>query len=193
MKYIKKIIRIIWWLLNVFQFKQLGLRSYIHSSVIITKKTISCGKNVRVGKHNRLEGVYKYNNVNFTPSIILMDNVSIEQNLHLTCASKIVIGKNTAISANVTITDIHHAYNDITVPIEKQDIEVKDVFIGEDSKLYNNVVILPGVILGKHVTIGANSVVTKNIPDYCVAAGIPAKVIKRYNFKNKTWEKITDK
>ncbi|MGO5541257.1 hypothetical protein ACTQWG_01860 [Blautia sp. HCP3S3_H10_1] len=46
------------------------------------------------------------------------------------------------------------------------------------------------VNIGKHCVIGANSVVTSNIPDYSVAVGIPARVIKIYNFKNKQWESI---
>ena len=50
--------------------------------------------------------------------------------------------------------------------------------------------ILPGVEIGKGLIIGANSVVTKSIPDYSIAAGNPAKVIKQYNFNTKRWEKI---
>ena len=46
-----------------------------------------------------------------------------------------------------------------------------------------------GAKIGKHCVIGANSVVTKDIPDYCIAVGIPAKVIKRYDFEKKQWIK----
>ena len=148
------------------------------------------GRHVSIGYHARIEGVNLYNNIEFSPCIKLCDNVSVEQNLHLTCAKKIVIGKNTAIAANVTITDVHHPYDDINVPIEKQDIIVKEVIIGEDCKIYNNVVILPGVHIGKHVTIGANSVVTKDVQDYSVAVGIPAKVIKQYDIEKKEWIRI---
>lgn len=148
--------------------------------------------NARVSNNARIEGVARYNNVCFNPDIIIEDGVTIEQNLHLTCANKVVIGKNTAIAANVTITDIHHPYTDISKPIERQDIEVKEVIIGEECKIYNGAVILPGVHIGKHVSIGANSVVNKDIPDFCVVAGAPARIIKRYNPKSQRWEK-TDK
>lgn len=148
--------------------------------------------NARVLNNARIEGVKRYNNVCFTPEIIIEDGVSIQQNLHLTCANKIFIGKNTAIAANVTITDIHHPYTDINVPIERQDIEVKEVVIGEECKIYNGAVILPGVHIGKHVSIGANSVANKDIPDYCVVAGAPARIIKRFNFETNQWQK-TDK
>lgn len=145
-----------------------------------------------VGHNARIQGIEQYNNTTFRPHIEIGDNVSFQQNLHLTCAKQVVIDNNTAIAANVTITDIHHPYEDINVPIEQQDILVKEVTIGGDCKIYNNAVILPGVHIGKHVTIGANSVVTKDIPDYSVAAGIPAKVIKKYDFKQYKWIKCNE-
>ena len=144
-----------------------------------------------IGYHARIEGVKQYNGMSFCPQIEIGDNVSIEQNLHLTCANRISIGKNTAIAANVTITDIHHPYSDVNLPIERQDIKVKEVIIGEECKIYNNVVLLPGVHIGKHVTIGANSVVNKDIPDYSVVVGIPAKVVKRYDLNNRKWINIS--
>ena len=55
-----------------------------------------------------------------------------------------------------------------------------------------NSVIVAGVHIGKRCQIGAGSVVTKNIPDYSVAVGNPAKIIKRYNFQNKTWERTQE-
>jgi len=189
MKYLRYAYRILWWQFNRLFFAQLGKRSYFQKGILVTPKYIYCGKQVRVGRNCRIEGVARYNNISFQPQILIKENVSIQQNLHLTCASKIEIGKNTAIAANVTITDIHHPYVDINIPIEKQNIETKEVKIGEDCKIYNNSVILPGTTIGKHCTIGANSVVSGNIPDYSVAVGSPAKAIKHYNFETKQWEK----
>ena len=100
------------------------------------------------------------------------------------------IGENTAVAANVTITDINHPYTNVNIPIERNDIEVSPVIIGPDCKLYNNCVVLPGTKIGKHVTIGANTVVSGSIPDYCVVAGCPAKIIKKYNLTEGKWEKI---
>lgn len=71
-------------------------------------------------------------------------------------------------------------------------MEIGVVKIGENSKIYNNSVILPNVVIGKHCVIGANSVVNKDIPDYSVAVGSPAKVVKRYNFKTEQWEKTNE-
>ena len=172
-----------------FRYQHITFSSVIHPTNSITPEFVECGKEVYIGFNARIQGIKQYNETFFSPKIILEDGVSIQQNIHLTCANSIIIGKNTAIAANVTITDIHHPYKDINIPIEKQDIEIGFVHIGEDCKIYNNVVILPNVIIGKHVTVGANAVVDKSLPDYCVAVGIPARVIKRFDFKTQSWRK----
>lgn len=185
-------IRRLWYITNRPQFKYLGRKVLIKKSIFLSPFCISIFDNVFIHCNARIEGIKNYEGISFSPNIIIGQACSIQQNLHLTCANEVVIGKNTAIAANVTITDIHHPYEDINKPIEQQAIKVSSVFIGEDCKIYNNVVILPGANIGKHCTIGANSVVSGIIPDYCVAVGIPARIIKRYNFSTKQWEK-TDK
>lgn len=162
----------------------------IKRPLIFTNKRIVIGKRSIIGYHARIEEVLVHNNKEFKPIINIGENVRIEQNLHLTCANYISIGNNTSISANVTITDIHHTYLNPDIPIEDQDIEVKKVIIGKNCKIYNNAVILPGVIVGDNVTVGANSVVSNNIPSFSVAVGSPAKVVKMYNMENKLWEKL---
>ena len=172
------------------RFKEIHRSCIFRMSRMVTPRYIELGENVVVNFNPRIEGVSRYNDKRFSPRIIIHNGVHIQQNCHITCANLIEIGKNTAIAANVSITDINHPYKDVNIPIDKQDIEVKFVKIGEECKINNNVVILPGVTIGKHVTIGANSVVNKDIPDYSVAVGIPAKVIKRYNFQDSIWETI---
>lgn len=184
--------RYIWYIVNKRRFKSVYKNSYIRKPFIITPSCISLGRKTLIIDNARIEGVFSYNKKKFSPQIVFGDNVTIQQNVHITCANRIVIGENTAIAANVTITDIHHPYTDINIPIEQQNIEVKEVIIGDECKIYNGTVILPDVHIGKHVSIGANSVVTHDIPDFCVAVGAPAHVIKRYNPKSQRWEK-TDK
>jgi transferase hexapeptide repeat containing protein len=183
----------LWYLLNKPFFKHLGEGSFIDTPLKITKKYIECEKKVYIWRFCRIEGVSQYNKQQYTPRIIFEEGVTIQQFLHLTCANQIKIGKNTAIAAFVTITDIHHPYEDIFIPIEQQDIEVSEIFIGENSKIYNNVVILPGTKLGKHTTVGANSVVSGIFPDYCVIVGAPAKIVKRYCFEQQKWRKTDNK
>lgn len=179
-----------WYYFNKLYYKKLGRNSHVHKQLKISRKNLECGNNVWIWKNGRIEGVLEYNNETYSPRIVFGDNVTIEQNFHLTCAEEIIIDKNTSVAANVTITDIHHVYEDINVPIELQNIKVSPVYIGEDCKIYNNAVILPGTKIGKHCTIGANSVVSGKYPDYCVIVGSPAKIVKQYNFLTKQWERI---
>lgn len=172
------------------RFAKIHWTSTILKPLLITPQFIELGENVTIWYKARIQGVYKYNEAEYNPRIIFCDGVTVQQNLHLTCANRIIIGKNTAIAANVTITDIIHPYEDVNKPIERQNIQVDSVQIGEDCKIYNNAVILPGVHIGKHVTIGANSVVNTDIPDYSVAVGMPARVVKRYDFNLKKWLKV---
>lgn len=171
-------------------FKEYHWSDRIKHPLFLTPRYIELGKRVYIGHHARIEGVEKYNEKCFYPVIRIHEGVSIQQNLHLTCANRIEIGKNTAIAANVTITDIHHPYTDVNIPIENQDIEVKEVVIGDDCKIYNGAVILPGIHVGRHVTIGANSVVTKSVPSYSVVVGAPAKVVKSFDKRLNKWQSV---
>lgn len=183
----------IWFIVNKKRFKHLGGRSFIDATIKISKKHISCGSNVYIWKNSRIEAVTKWKNKIYFPDIIFEEGVSIQQNLHLTCAKKVFIGKNTAIVSNVTITDIIHLHTIPNIPVLQQDIEVKEVYIDENSTIYSNVVILPGTFLGKNSIVGANSVVSGIFPDYCVIVGAPAKIIKRYCFEQQKWRKTDDK
>jgi acetyltransferase-like isoleucine patch superfamily enzyme len=172
-----------------WRMRYCGSNTIIERPLHFTPKHIIMGNGVYIWKNARIEAVTIYEGQIYNPEIIFEDGVSVQQNLHLTCAERISIGKNTAIAANVTITDIHHPYDDISIPIERQKLKVFPVKIGDDCKIYNNVVVLQGITIGNHVTVAANSVVNKSIPDYCVVAGIPARIIKRYNFEQKQWER----
>jgi serine/threonine protein kinase len=86
-----------------------------------------------------------------------------------------------------------HSFEDISVPIKDQPIkQLKNVVIGEGCWIGEHVSII-GASIGKHSVVGANSVVTHDIPDYCVAVGSPAYIIKRYNFESRKWEKTDRK
>lgn len=168
-------------------FKACGHNCYIEDPVFITPSAIKMGNGVFIRRGGRIEGVSTYLSKEFSPTISFGDHVSIEQNVHITCAQSVSIGRNTAIAANVTITDIEHPYDNINLPPELQDIVVKPVVVGDDCKIYNNAVILPGVTIGKHCIIGANSVVNRNIPDLSVAVGAPIRIVRIYCPDSNTW------
>lgn len=185
--------RVRWKLRQIFCWLRYGRTSRFPFGCVVidpirfSSGYVVMGRGVMIGHAARLEAITNYNSSQYTPAIHIGDGVTIQQNLHLTCANRIVIGSNTAIAANVTITDIDHPYADVTIPIEHQDLAVKEVVIGEDCKIYNNAVILPGVHIGKHCVVGANSVVVRDIPDFSVVAGAPARIVKRYDPTDKMW------
>jgi acetyltransferase-like isoleucine patch superfamily enzyme len=79
---------------------------------------------------------------------------------------------------HVYITDQNHGYEDLDRPIAVQQTPERPVRIGAGSWLGHGAVVLPGATIGRHVVIGANSVVRGEIPDFCVAAGNPATVVR---------------
>ena len=91
----------------------------------------------------------------------------------------ITVGNDVWTGHHVYITDQNHGYGDLTLPISRQVMPERAVSIGDGSWLGHGTVVLPGASIGRHVVIGANSVVTGEIPDNCVAAGAPARVIRR--------------
>ena len=190
MKVIKKILKILISKIYKLQYGDFGIGSKIYSpvSIILNKKHIFIGKSVHIRQNARIEPIVAWKGVQYNPTIIIEDGVVIEQNLHLACAKYIKIGKNTSISSYVFITDINHEYKDISQPILLQDLIIKDTEIGEQCFIGTGVKIMAGTKIGNHCIIGANAVVTHDLPDFCVAAGIPARILKKYNFNTNEWE-----
>ena len=122
-------------------------------------------------------------------TLIIGNHVQIGHFVHIIAKQHVKIEDSVLIADRVYISDCEHNYTNITLPILDQGIHIKNaVDIGEGSWIGENVCVV-GAKIGKHCVIGANSVVIKNIPDYCIAAGIPAKVIKEYNFEKAQWQK----
>lgn len=169
-------------------FGTFGFPSYIGKPIIIRNfSRIFIGKRVRIFPGARMEVIDQ------NSSIIFEDNISIGHNLHIISGSDMLISKNTTISANVLITNIDHEFREINQHIMDQPLLIKETSIGENCFIGYGAVIQAGTILGKQCIIGANAVVRGNFPDYCVIAGIPAKIIKRYDHTYQIWKKTDDK
>lgn len=109
---------------------------------------------------------------------------------HIYASKKIFIGKKVLTADKVYISDNLHCFEDINIPIIDQPLrQLAEVEIGDGSWIGENVCII-GAKIGRNCVIGSNSVVTKDIPDYSVAVGSPAKVIKTYSHESKKWIKI---
>lgn len=98
------------------------------------------------------------------------------------------IGNDVMLAQNIVVSGLNHGYKDVSVSPAKQKVICNPITILDDVWIGANAVITAGVTLGKHCIIGAGSVVTKNVPEYSIAVGNPAKVVKQYNFKTAQWE-----
>ena len=147
---------------------------------------MSFGKNVIIKKYTWLIAL----KVEDSPELVIGDRSSVGDFNHISAAKSVVLGKNVLTANRVYISDHDHGFEDINKPIMDQPVKIKSsVYIGDGSWIGENVSIM-GAKIGKNCVVGANSVVTKDIPDFSVAVGVPAKVIKRYNEHLKKWEKV---
>ncbi|MHC4121448.1 MAG: acyltransferase [Planctomycetota bacterium] len=102
------------------------------------------------------------------------------------------LGENAACSQHCFIGGQSHRYEDISKNFLRQGFETKEVVIQHDVWIGSNAVVLCGVKIGHNSVIGGGSVVTEDIPPYCVAVGNPARVIKRYDFQTKRWIRVRE-
>ena len=110
--------------------------------------------------------------------ITIGSSVGIARDVTLDGRGGIEIGDFTLIGFESVLLTSTHNYSSKETPIAKQGMYSKPVKIGKDCWIGARVMVLPGIEIGDGCIIGANSVVTKNIPSYCVAAGVPARVIR---------------
>lgn len=162
-------------------FKEIGLNSTIIRPLFLTPEHIIVGSKVKILHHARIEGVEEYSEKFFAPEIILGDGVEIQQRVHITAASKLIIGSNTSILPDVLITDIDHSYDESHKPKGEQSISFKPTFIGSNCSIGAGTKILAGTNLGDGCVVGANSVVRGEFPPRSVIAGAPAKLIRIYD------------
>ncbi len=123
--------------------------------------------------------------------------VTIGDNVHLSFRTwiagrvGITIGDHVGFAPGVVIQDYIHGYDDPDVPIKEQALSGEaPIKIGSGCVLGANVIVLPGVTIGKHCMIGGNAVVAKDIPDYSLAVGNPARVVKRYDAGSSAWVRV---
>ena len=179
---------------RLFYYKFIIIK-YLFKGTIIRKplnihlaKYLTIEKDVAIDSFCRLE-CYKVDGEK-KPKLEICEKTRIGFNFTALCASYLHIGKNVLIASHVFISTENHGSNPELGDYNKQKLETKDIFIDDFCWIGEKVCILPGVTIGKHSIIGANSVVTKSIPEYSIAVGNPAKVIKKYNFEKHAWEEI---
>lgn len=159
-------------------FAQFGRNSVLVPPVRLEgEKRIAIGDRVYVGARSWIQTLPDCTAV---IGLKIGNGTSIGSACVISAAHSIIIEDNVLMAPNVCIVDHIHKYVDLQSPIKSQGIDkIAPVFIGCNTWIGQNAVILPGVSIGKNCVIGANSVVNSSIPDFSVAAGAPARVIKK--------------
>jgi len=162
---------------------------------IIGIPSIKIGENFYAGKNLWIEAIHLHGDTRFTPQIIIKNNVSVNDSVHIAATKYVEIGNNVLMASNIYISDHNHGYytgemqSDPETPPNSRLVSCnKSVVIEDNVWLGEFVSVLPGVHIGRGCIIGSNSVVTKNIPAHSIAAGNPAIVVRQYNTTIQKWE-----
>jgi len=161
-----------------------------HKSVRFEKIELLAGSQyISIGANSNFQrGLYltawdKYGNEKFTPKIKIGMNCALGAYNHVTCINEIIIGNGFLTGKWVTITDNSHGSTDYESlkesPVNRKLHSKGSIVIGDNVWIGDKATILSGVKIGDNSIIAANSVVTKDVPTFCVVAGNPAKIIKK--------------
>jgi acetyltransferase-like isoleucine patch superfamily enzyme len=123
-----------------------------------------------------------YNEKSYNPKLNIGSNCSIGEYLHVTCIGSISIGNGVLMGRRITISDNSHGntnFSELQIqPTDRPLISKGKIIIEDNVWIGDKATILSGVHIGKGAVIAANAVVSKNVPDYTVVGGIPAKELK---------------
>ena len=140
--------------------------------LVFHPKQIAIGNNVYVGHYTILKGYH-------SNRFVIGDNVWIGQGCFMHAAGGIKIGNHVGIGPGVKIVTSMHRLDQVHKSILDSDIDFAPVVIEDDCDIGVGAIILPGVTIGRGTQVAAGAVVTKNIPAYSVAAGVPAKILRK--------------
>lgn len=166
------------------RFKRCPLTVHFQSIGILDgMECVSIGEYTYFHSDIYLTALPKYRNQVFSPILTIGKCCNFGAYNHITCINKVVIGDNCLTGKFVTITDNSHGFTDIEnlqqCPEKRKVVSKGPVVIGNNVWIGDKATILPGVTIGDGAVIAANTVVTKDVPAYCVCAGNPGKLIKK--------------
>jgi acetyltransferase-like isoleucine patch superfamily enzyme len=151
------------------------------ATAIVNERYIHIGAGTMIGPNVTLSaGIVPGQEMVSDPVVRIGDRCLIGKGSGVVGHLGIEIGDDVWTGHFVYVTDQNHAYEDPDLPISKQSQPERKVVIGSGSWLGHGTVVLPGARIGEHVAVAAGSVVTGELPDHCVAAGAPARPIRRY-------------
>jgi acetyltransferase-like isoleucine patch superfamily enzyme len=161
-------------------FAHYGRRSVImHPLRLSGEGRIAIGNSVFVGPGSWLQTLPEGDNESIALSI--GNRTSIVGHCVISAIRQVTVEEDVLIARNVYISDHIHRYTDAPMPIVQQGVDkIAPVVIKRGAWLGQNVVVCPGVTIGRGAVIGANAVVTRDIPEFSVAVGAPARVVKTF-------------
>lgn len=174
-----------WWI-RMFSFLYLkrGKGSVIYRSV---RKDLPPFCNFYLGEYSVVEDYSCLNNA--VGDLFIGNHCRI--GLHATIIGPVHLEDHVHVGQCSTLSGLNHNYEDIETPFDLQGINTATITVEEGVWIGASSVLLPGITIGKHSVIAAGSVVTQSIPAYSVCAGVPAKVLKQYDFNEKKWIKVS--
>ncbi len=128
-----------------------------------------------IGRQSVVESFSCINNA--VGDVVIGDHTRI--GLHNTIIGPVSIGSHVNLAQGITVTSLNHNFSEPNKRIDEQGVSTQEIVINDDVWIGANAVILPGVTIGSHCVVAAGAVVTKDIPDGCIVAGVPAKIIKQ--------------
>lgn len=164
------------------RFGRFGAGSVIThpQGAIYGESYIHLGADTLVGPHVTLSvGMLPGQQMVTDPVIRIGDGCLLGRGTAVVGHYQIVIGDHVFTGMNVYITDQNHSYAEPDVPIGRQPPSEAPVHIGDGTWIGSGAVILPGARIGRQVVVAANAVVRGAVPDHCVVAGVPARVVRR--------------
>jgi acetyltransferase-like isoleucine patch superfamily enzyme len=126
------------------------------------------------------------------PQIVFGRGTSINRRALIVAVNEIVFGEYVLTAPGIYVADSSHEYRNVGVPVTMQGLEPSSgrVHVGDHAWIGIHVAIVGNLSIGRGAVIGANAVVTRSIPDYCIAAGQPARVVRAYDDRPQAWVKI---
>lgn len=160
-----------------------NVRSIKYPCQVVGGNMIKIKDGVQIGPWLRLEAITRYGGQHYKPQVLIGQNVCFGSCCHIGAINRIEIHDDVLISSNVLITDHQHgnlSKSQLDMRANDRPLHSKGpVIIGSNAWIGENVSIMPNVKIGRNAIVGAGSVVTSDVPDNSICAGVPAKVIKQ--------------
>jgi acetyltransferase-like isoleucine patch superfamily enzyme len=163
-------------------------------STIENPQYIQLFNNITIGKNVNLYAIDNDLISKRLPNLTIGNNIYIGHYVSIHCMNNVTLEDNVVLSDYIYISDVAHGLElDLEESIMKQPwVSPGPVIIGKGTFLGHGVKVLPNVRIGNNCIVASGSIVTKNFDPYCILAGSPAEVIKRYCFETKTWKRVNN-